>query len=382
MIVIHTFFFLYILTILIFTIKFDKIADFVHQNKTPKTAFTIIIPFRNEAKNLPVILSSIENLSYPKELIQFLFVDDDSTDDSVEIINSHFNKNQKAIGLDCAQPYCSIIKNIRTSNSPKKDAITTALKSVNTEWVITTDADCELPKNWLKTIDNYLQQNECNMIVAPVRYSANNSFLHQFQLLDFLSLQASTISGFGLQKPFLCNGANLIYKKNVFEKVNGFKNNNSIASGDDIFLFEKFLQYNKQKVHYLKSKEAITTTFPVNSFKELMHQRVRWASKTANYNLGFGKLIGVLIVLGNGVIALSPLLIVNTYIDLKTVISMFLLKLFFDYLLINKVAVFQKQKIRFSTYFLSGLIYPYFTILIFLKSITNKYEWKDRTFTK
>jgi cellulose synthase/poly-beta-1,6-N-acetylglucosamine synthase-like glycosyltransferase len=373
MIVISSLFFLYILTILIFTIKFDRVADFVHQNKTPKTSFTIVVPFRNEAKNLPIILSSIENLNYPKELFQFIFVDDDSRDDSLSIIERFFANTQNNI---------RVLKNTRTSNSPKKDAITSALKSANTEWIITTDADCILPKNWLKTIDNYLQQYQCNMIVAPVSYTANSSSLHQFQLLDFLSLQASTISGFGLQKPFLCNGANLIYKKDVFEKVDGFVNNNSIASGDDVFLFEKFLQHDKQKVHYLKSEEVIITTSPVNSFKELIHQRVRWASKTANYNLAFGKLIGVQIVIGNGIISASPLFILSNYMSIKTFISMFLIKLFFDYLLINKVAVFQKQKIRFSTYFLSGLIYPYFTILIFLKSITNKYEWKDRTFTK
>jgi hypothetical protein len=38
----------------------------------------------------------------------------------------------------------------------------------------------------------------------------------------------------------LCNGANLAYKKTVFTELNGFQGNENIASGDDIFLFEKF----------------------------------------------------------------------------------------------------------------------------------------------
>ena len=83
--------------------------------------------------------------------------------------------------------------------------------------------------------------NNSVMMVGPVSYNIlKHSFLENFQLLDFLSLQAATLGGFGIKKPFLCNGANLAYKKTVFTKLNGFQGNENIASGDDIFLFEKF----------------------------------------------------------------------------------------------------------------------------------------------
>ena len=239
-----------------------------------------------------------------------------------------------------------------------------------------------MPKKWLKTIDNFIQQNDCNFVVAPVTYIVNKSLLQQFQLLDFLSLQASTISGFGLGNPFLCNGANLAYKKTVFEKVNGFNNNNAIASGDDIFLLEKFLQFDASKVAYLKSQKAIVKTFPVNTFNDLLHQRVRWASKTANYNLLFGKLIGVLVLVGNSIIALSPILIFYEVISITTVISYFLMKLLFDYILLEKISNFYNQKSSFLSYLCSSILYPYFILLVALKSLFSDYKWKGRTFKK
>ncbi len=374
MIVVSILFFMYLITIGIFTLGYDKVNVFQFKNLEFKTTFTVVIPYRNEAAKLPELLESISSLEYSKEFVEFVFIDDDSTDDSTKVLDT-FSKEKAEINI-------ILLKNERISNSPKKDAISAALKIANNEWIITTDADCILPKNWLKTIDNFIQQNECNMIVAPVTYTINKSFLHQFQLLDFLSLQVSTISGFGLGKPFLCNGANLAYKKEIFEKVNGFENNNAIASGDDVFLLEKFLQFDTSKVRYLKSPEVIVKTFPVHTFSELMHQRVRWASKTASYNLLFGKLIGVLILVGNSIIVLSPLLVYYEIISSITAISYFIMKLFFDYVLLEKISSFYKQKRSFSNYLVSSILYPYFTLFVVVKSLFSNYNWKGRTFKK
>lgn len=373
MILVSILFYSYIICILAFVIGFDKVQEFKRTITSEKTAFSVIIPFRNEAEHLPKLLKSISHLVYSKDLVEFIFVDDDSSDNSVEIIVKFFTNTQNDI---------SIINNKRTSNSSKKDAITIAISQAKNNWIVTTDADCELPENWLKTIDAFIQENNCNMIVAPVSYSCNPSFLHQFQQLDFMSLQASTISGFGLEIPFLANGANFIYRKDIFEKLNGFDGNTSIASGDDIFLLEKFLHFYKQKVQYLKSKEAIVKTFPVNSFPELIQQRVRWASKTANYKLVIGKLIGVIVLAGNTILAIAPLLLFFRILSFQTFVSYFLLKLFFDYLLLEKMANFESKKIDFTTYFKSSIVYPYVTLLIVVKSLFSEYQWKERTFRK
>jgi hypothetical protein len=54
-----------------------------------------------------------------------------------------------------------------------------------------------------------------------------------------LSLQGATIGSFGIGKGFMCNGANLAYKKSLFQELNGFQGNDTIASGDDVFLLQK-----------------------------------------------------------------------------------------------------------------------------------------------
>jgi hypothetical protein len=44
-----------------------------------------------------------------------------------------------------------------------KDAIVT-MQIINTDWIITTDADCVVNKNWLLTLDNYIQLHDVAMI--------------------------------------------------------------------------------------------------------------------------------------------------------------------------------------------------------------------------
>jgi hypothetical protein len=41
--------------------------------------------------------------------------------------------------------------------------------------------------------------------------------------MDFLSLQAAGAGGFGLDQPFMCNGANLCYSKQAFQEVEALK---------------------------------------------------------------------------------------------------------------------------------------------------------------
>ena len=70
----------------------------------------------------------------------------------------------------------TLLENLRLSNSPKKDAIARAMPIAKNPWIITTDADCIVPKNWLKTIDNFIQQNQPEMIVCPVIYKTKNNW--------------------------------------------------------------------------------------------------------------------------------------------------------------------------------------------------------------
>ncbi|WP_308993194.1 glycosyltransferase [Mariniflexile litorale] len=363
---------LYLLLIGSFVFGFDKVKTFKLEELPSKTKFSIIIPFRNEAENLPALLKSIKALKYPKDLFEIIFVDDDSDDDSVEIIKKTLD-NQSNV---------SVLKNKRQSNSPKKDAITTAIGHAKNEWIITTDADCVLPNYWLDSFDEYIQKNDVNCIAAPVTYLEKNHFLSRFQLLDILSLQGATMGGFGINKPFLCNGANFAYQKTLFYELNGFEGNTNTASGDDIFLLEKAIKKHLKHVHYLKCDYTIVKTHSQLTWESLLSQRVRWAAKTSVYNNWFGKVTGLIVLLNNAlIIALLVLLIVGVF-NLKVFLYITIIKFNIDFFLIYKSALFFNQKGVLRSFIVGFLVYPFFSVYVAFISVFSSYKWKGRTFKK
>jgi len=360
---------LYSFIIILFIIGFEKIEVFKHHIKTPQTKFSIIIPFRNEEKNLPELLKSLEQLNYPKDKFEIIFVDDDSTDNSVQIITEFKNKT-------------IVIKNNRVSNSPKKDAIKTAIKKAQFDWIITTDADCVVPQQWLNAFDTFIQIRPSKLIAAPVKYTANHTFLEQFQVFDFLSLQVVTVGGYGIRKPFLCNGANLCYHKPTFFEVNGFEGNEHIASGDDIFLLEKITKKYPNEVHFLKSTNALVSTKPQTTFKDLLSQRIRWATKTSFYSNHFPKFVGIIVILMNFlIIDLTIQSIFDKQLRFLVFLSL-IIKLILDGVLIKKQYSFLKEKFNFLNFILSSLCYPFFSMFVVLSSLKRNYHWKGRQFKK
>lgn len=358
---------------------FNQLKSPNTKKSPPENQFSILVPFRNEAQHLPDLLNSFIDLDYPKNKIEFILINDQSDDDSERVI-SEFSALHKTLNL-------VMIQNEPKSDSPKKDAIELGVKKASNPWIITTDADCVVPKNWLQVFDDFICSEAPKMIVAPVTYFHGNTFLGNFQLLDFLSLQGTTMGSFGLQgkgpsRPFLCNGANLCYEKQSFLDVKGYEGNRDIVSGDDVFLLEKMYDSFHEKVRFLKSEEAIVRTSSKNTLRELIHQRVRWAAKTSSYGHAYGKLVGSTVFLTNAL--LITLLILSILNSFSWVYFgfFFLLKFNLDFLLLHKTAEFFNQTEVLKTYFPSSLVYPFFTVFVALLSFKKSFRWKERTFQK
>ena len=350
---------------------FNKVEDFNYKDISETTSFTIIIPFRNEAENLPELLLSISQLSYSNWLFEIIFIDDNSNDNSLKIITNYFKDKNYNI---------RVYNNDRKTKSPKKDAISTAIKHAQHPWIITTDADCVLPKLWLKTFDQFIKKHHPKCIVAPVTYNVKNTFLDRFQWLDFMSLQGATIGGFGINKPFLCNGANFAYLKDAFEQVNGFTGNTNIASGDDIFLLEKMVNIFPYNVMCLKNSNAVVKTKTMQSINALFNQRRRWAAKTKAYTNKFSKIIGFSVLLMNALFITCLIFAGIGFIPLYYFIVLIVIKFGLDGLLIYKSANFFNQKKYLHSYLTGFIIYPFFSIVVAFSSFFLGYKWKLREF--
>ena len=275
----------------------------------------------------------------------------------------------------------TLLENLQLSNSPKKDALGRAIPIAKHDWIITTDADCIVNKNWLLTLDNYIQTNQPKMIVGSVIYKTKNNWFHHFQQLDLLSLQGVTIGSFGIGKPFMCNGANFAYTKKLFLELDGFNGNNNRASGDDVFLLQKAVNANLEKVHYLKNMNSTVKTKPENDLSKLFMQRVRWASKTSGYKSNYAKILAIIVLLMNLSLVCGLWFVICDYYDWKKLLIAFVIKYSIDYGLLYK-SNFYLRKGKFLLPIASSIIYPFFSSLVGIYSLFGSFSWKGRKFKK
>jgi cellulose synthase/poly-beta-1,6-N-acetylglucosamine synthase-like glycosyltransferase len=378
---------LYFLLILYYWRSWLGIPDYKPQttNYRPQTKISIVIPARNEEVNIANCLDSVCNQSYPKHLFEVLAIDDHSTDNTAEIIRKYESQNVKLISLKDFVTATGI-------NSYKKKAIEIAVQQSAGELIVTTDADCHAPENWLQTIAAFHEQYHPEFIAAPVAIDCNYKFIELFQALDFMTLQGITGASVHKKIHSMCNGANLAYTKKAFEEVGGFAGIDNIASGDDMLLMHKIYKQYPDSVMYLRSKEAIVQTQPVNSVREFFNQRIRWVSKANKYD--DIRIFSVLLIvyLFNLLLVVLPVLALlkNKILDIQLYPFTFLVSVseLWVFLLIIKTVIelfflypvakfFGKQRMLW----LFPLMQPFhilYTVIAGWLGRFGSYRWKER----
>lgn len=253
--------------------------DFVlPQGYKPVTFISVIIPARNEAHNIGACIESVLAQKYPVGLFEVIVVDDHSEDDTTNVVSSYADNKVRCIRLaDHLEPDKKI-------NAYKKAAIAAGIACSKGTLIVTTDADCITPNEWLTHIASIYEQQNPVMIVAPVIYSSERGLSDVFQLIDFMSMQGITAAAHALKLGGMSNGANLAFSKAAYQAVGGYEGIDYLASGDDLLLMMKMNQSFPGRIAYLKSPNAVVSTAPQPGWHSFLQQRIRWASKSGKYN--------------------------------------------------------------------------------------------------
>lgn len=329
-------------------------------------SFTIIISARNEEQTILRCLDSISKQHYPKEKIQLILIDDGSTDQTHLKANNYLHDS----GLDF-----TLIKN--SLKKGKKASISLAMQQAKHPYIITRDADTfSYSSNWLSSISGFIENNSSDFIIAPVSLSNNIGLLWAMQAIENNILTLVSVGSTYFRKSFLCSGANLIFKKNIFESTKGYSSHAHIPSGDDV-LFMEDVKKAGGKIGYLKCKDATVFTYPCYSFTELLNQKIRWASKfTVNKNwLNF--LLALVTFFTNMTWLFCFIVALNVPQTSEIALAFVLVKLIFDFLLLFLASSFIRNKHLLWYSFPAGCVYPIYASLIAIGSLVIKPKWKN-----
>lgn len=323
---------------------------------------SIIIPFKNEANNLPNLVKSLNNQTFSRNKFEVIFIDDHSTDNSFEIL----------LNLEKFFSY-KILKNIEKPG--KKFAIKQAINHAKGNIIVTTDSDCQAPPTWLEKIYEYFVNYSPKMLILPVKMQPSHKLFtfNNLQIIEFYALQATTNLTTKINAPIMCNSANLAFEKQIYEEFSS-KLKNEILSGDDIFLLlNAKKKYKKSIMYYLDNNVAITTQSPEN-IKKFFLQRSRWASKLKFYFDPETFIASVIIFFVN-IGHLYLLVTMLTFITYSKIL-LFFTKILIDFLIIQSYIKKINQKQLYKLIPFVSIIYPFYLIFLgFLSIIRSQSKW-------
>jgi cellulose synthase/poly-beta-1,6-N-acetylglucosamine synthase-like glycosyltransferase len=363
----------YVFLILNYLRVWESIPDTEQGNTVPSTFLSIIIPARNESQRILQTIQSILSQNYPKHLFEIIVVDDHSDDDTAS----------KVLGIQHAQVRLIKLENKQLKEGEvayKKRAIEAGIEESKGEIIITTDADCTHHKDWLVTIAANFESKLVNMVSGSVLFEYEENWFQKFQALDFLGMIGITAASIQMGMFNLANGANLAYRKSVFNTVGGFKGIDDKASGDDMLLIYKFALVDASKVLFLKSKGAVTYTKCAVNLSEFIQQRLRWTSKSFSYqDKRITWILAFVYIVNVGLFSSLCLALFKwDFIYFLLFMFQFAAMCAVDYLFLNKVSKYYSRKALLNSFLSSQLIHVVYILAIGLMGNLVQYDWKGR----
>lgn len=346
----------YALFLIYHTIKFIKYQPKYRKN----LLFTsIIIPVRNESKNIEACLKSIIKQEYPKDFMEIIVVNDHSEDET----------KQKLLFFE----QFSFIKilDLPKEKQGKKESIAWGIAHAKGEIILTTDGDTIRGNHWLETLIGYFD-NDTAMVSGPVKLTGTNIW-QKMQALEFSGLILLGAAMIANKRPSLCNGANLAYRKKVFEEVKGFQNIDHIASGDDELLLHKIRKLKKYSIVFAKNQKAIVETNAHKNIKKFVNQRLRWASKSTIYPDKWITFHLIMAYLANLAIPIS------IFFDYPIIFLLLGIKIIAEWISLKVATTFLQQNHILRWLWIEQMFHIIYVLWVGCASqFKNSYEWKGR----
>lgn len=322
---------------------------------------SVLIPFRNEEKNLKDLLLSLEGQSYNPSSFEVIFIDDHSTDKSAEIVKQYASTSD--LNLTC----------IASNDHGKKKALVCGLPLAKGNIILQTDADCLPAPLWIQGMIEAFDK-DTSIVLGLVKMETGSGFWSKFAALEFMSLQASGAALIMRSNPIMGSAASMGYRRNLLEEINVAEI--SRASGDDVFLIQKAVEQGK-KVKYNSNPSSVVSTTAPSSLGALIDQRSRWGAKTPSYTSMRAKYIAVLVA--TYALWCVGLLILGLFSAALLQLFVFMVgaKALLDYFFLKSFSHFTKQQGLMKIFPSAALFYPFY-ILITLIRMLMPIKWSGR----
>lgn len=335
-------------------------------NASHRPTVSVIVAARNEEKNLRHCLDSLSRLTYPKEKLEVLVVNDHSTDATSSIID------------DFARRF-SYIKSLSAIADPsgrlhgKTNAIAQGIEHTSGEIILFTDADCVVQKGWVEETVKYYDTPSVGLVAGFTSLRVRTPF-EAIQALDWFVLFSIAAGTNRLRFPVTAVGNNLSVRRAAYDSIGGYRTI-PFSVTEDYALFHAITHAGRYVARFPIDARTLVFSLPCESWKQLFDQKKRWFTGGAKMDWKALSLFGV------GYVFKALLVLTLVLGDIAHFLVAFALKTFLDAVLVwPALKAFDARQL--VGYFLPFEIYYTLYVLLFppLVIFDRNVSWKEREF--
>lgn len=224
---------------------------------------SVIIPIYNGESDLPELIKCLYNQTYPQELVEYLLIDNNSSDRTSEILAAASKEAQE--------------KNINfkhlTQNKIQSSyaARNLGIRKASYQILVFTDADCRPDTHWLEKIVQPLDKSSVGIVVGGIIALPGTSLLEKYAERKQLLSQK-----FLVEHPFCPYGqtANIAIRKQAFIEVGLFRP--YLTTGGDADICWRIQKETNWQLEYVP--EAIISHRHRSNLKSFRSQFRRYGS--------------------------------------------------------------------------------------------------------
>ena len=328
-------------------------------------SISIVIPFCNEAQNLPGLLHSLAKQNY-NGLYEILLINDQSTDDYHSPIVT-FKKNHPDIPLVIIDSVFDKTVNLTS----KQQTIETGIKQASHDWIAFTDADMHLDNNWLATLNATKDISTSLVYGHTTMKTKKHSLFEKLQSFQLEFLFITAYAFFTAKLRGSCMGNNMLVSKKMYQEIGGQSGiGYSIVEDRDMLAAALKKGYKvTPTIPFYPSAE----TLPCKTIGQFFHQMLRWLKGGISNSTS---LVPIIALLGlQNTIFLLSILGILPYSLLLTGIANAALLMIFSHVGLNKVG--SKENILLFPLYYGFMIVE--TIIMVLPVLIITPRWKKRS---
>lgn len=357
--------FFYSVIILILAAALSSVRAGKNKNKPH---ITVIIAARNERSTVGACLDSIMAQDYPSHLYEVIVADDRSTDGTSDILK-HFEavrENVKILRIDKTPEEIS----------PKKHALSQAISHASGEIIVQTDADCIVPKSWITGIVRCFDEN-VGMAVGLSPYFEKPGLLNSFIRHEYLWNAFLAAGSIAIGRGTHATGRNLAFRKDVFERLNGYGEESNVISGDDTLLMHSIQKHSKSRIVSISDVSTLVYTDAPRGFMDFVRQRIRHMS-TGRMFEPLQVIAGCVIYGFHILLLLSLFLIIGSLSYLPVFAGIFICKMLIDSLMALRAERILGLHVQWRRFLLNELFLVVYMAVMPILGVLVPVKWKEK----